>query len=141
MCYCLLTVSAAIVSGFSSLSNANCTLYFCVCTDLLPTVPSSGVHDDFFDFDSADDDQLIQDTIDKECVNYLSDTDTSLNILRKYSTVLHVFHKYNTTMPSSASVERLFSSASQTETPRRNCLSDSSFQKLLLLKSNASFYH
>lgn len=81
----------------------------------------------------------MQDTIDKECINYLSDTDTSLGILKNYTTVFRVFQKYNTTMPSSAAVERLFSSAGQIETPRRNCLSDSLFQKLLLLKANASF--
>ena len=72
----------------------------------------------------------------QECMLYLNDKDTSLNALNEYKTVRSLFVKFNTTVPLSASVERLFSTAGQIQTPRRNCLSDMMFEKLLLLKTN-----
>ena len=74
--------------------------------------------------------------VEKECINYLSDTDTEFKMLSKYTRIKTVFMKDNTTPPSSAPVERLFSTAGQIEVPRRNLLSDSMFEKLLLLKVN-----
>ena len=50
---------------------------------------------------------------DKECINYLSDTETELTMLARYSRTQKVFIKFNTTQPSSAHVQRLFSSAGQ----------------------------
>lgn len=59
-----------------------------------------------------------------------------LTTLNNYSIVKQIFLKYNTTLPSSAPVERLFSSGSQILAPRRNRLSDKTFEMLVCVKSN-----
>lgn len=58
-----------------------------------------------------------------------------LKILDNYPIIKQIFFKYNTTLPSSAPVERMFSSGSQILIPRRNRLSDHIFNMLICLKS------
>ena len=68
---------------------------------------------------------------------YFSDTAYyDISSLQRHPLVMKVFIQKNTGLPSSASVERLFSVGGQILTPRRNKLSDEHFEMLLLLRVN-----
>ena len=69
-----------------------------------------------------------------EVNNYLNDNDCSLAMLDSYPRIRELFIKYNSAIPSSAAVERLFSQGSLVLTLKRNSLSDSLLEMLLLLK-------
>jgi len=66
-----------------------------------------------------------------EALNYLDDREKELQILSGYPNVCATFLKYITSLPSSATVERLFSSGGLFLTPCRNKLPDAVFQQLL----------
>ena len=102
-------------------------------TNPTPSTSQDAV-DDFFDFRETPAADVAINEVDRECANYFGDQDTDHNMLSRYPKVNSVFVKYNTTLPSSAPVERLFSTAG-----RRNCLGDSTFEQLLLLKANSFF--
>ena len=53
---------------------------------------------------------------------------------------LSVFLKYNTPLPSSAAVERIFSTAGDIIRPKRSCLSASNFEELVFLKGNLHLF-
>ena len=59
-----------------------------------------------------------------------------MSVLMADSAIKKLCVTYNTTLPSSAPVERLFSSAGLIKTPRRNKLTDKMFEILLMLKVN-----
>lgn len=67
---------------------------------------------------------------------FLADKSMKLNSLNKYPTIKAMFIKFNAALPSSASVERLFSVAGRIFTAHRNPLSDKNFERMLLLKVN-----
>jgi len=62
----------------------------------------------------------------------VNDPSHEMEQLRKYPAIAKVFVKYNTSVLSSAPVEKLFSQAGLTLTPRKNRLSDETFETLLL---------
>ncbi|KAL4092113.1 hypothetical protein QTP88_026674 [Uroleucon formosanum] len=59
-----------------------------------------------------------------------------LLILNTMPTIKNIFLKYNTALPSSASVERLFSVAGDICTKKRGKISDQNFENCLLVKIN-----
>jgi len=67
---------------------------------------------------------------------YLKSPLNEINMLLSYPKVMKFFLEYNTPMPSSAPVERLFSTGSNVMTVKRYRLGDELFEKLVLLKQN-----
>ncbi|KAF7690687.1 hypothetical protein HF521_012491 [Silurus meridionalis] len=92
-------------------------------------------HDFFAEEENAHDEQAI--TVDMEICEYLKLTD--MENLHDFPRIFKIFLKANTATPSSAPVERLFSIGSLILTPKRNCLTDQRFKKLLLLLYNRYF--
>lgn len=113
--------------------------------------------DDFFDFNDIQNSSTTSvgsiggntaesststNKIELEILKYLEDRSTPSSInntLTKYKMIRQLFQLYNTSLPSSAPVERLFSFATATDSPRRNRLSDNLFEKLILLKANNTY--
>jgi hypothetical protein len=50
--------------------------------------------------------------------------------------LVKLFVQYNTTIPSSAAVERIFSTGKDILKPKRASLSDKNFERLMFLKGN-----
>ena len=92
---------------------------------------------DFYKFES-DEEESSRDCVEVEAVEYLSMA-KQIECLHKFPTVKRIFLKYNITIPSSAPAERLFSLGNLVLTPRRNRLTPSRFEKLLLLRYNKGF--
>lgn len=74
-----------------------------------------------------------------EIYNFWENRDKSFSVFKDYPRIGKVFRKTNTTLSASSPVERLFSQALLIFTPRRNRLSHSNFEKILLTKHNNDF--
>jgi len=94
-------------------------------------------NDDFFVFKQQTYDNSAQD----ELHQFLNSTGTNTNIetLNAYPKIKELFIKYNTALPSSASVERLFSVSGLILTPQRSRLHDDTIEHQLLLKVNKAY--
>ncbi|KAJ7986767.1 hypothetical protein DPEC_G00331800 [Dallia pectoralis] len=103
----------------------------------VPTTSASRSERGFFTFEAESEDTY---SAENEIMDYLRSAH-DLQILDKFSNIKNIFLKYNTPTPSSAPVERLFSLGGLVLTPRRNRLSDKTFEKLLLMRYNHWFTH
>lgn len=73
-------------------------------------------------------------------LHFFAEESQDLQLLNRYPEIQSVFIKYNTPLPSSAAVERLFSFATMTNLPKSHRLSDSMFEKRVVLKCNLNYY-
>ena len=72
--------------------------------------------------------------VDLEVDNFLNDPLKIKESILKFPKLKNMFIRYNTALPSSASVERLFSLGGQIFKPTRNRLSDEKFEQFVFLK-------
>lgn len=98
----------------------------------------TSVDESFFDFeqcskakDSFDPEVEIKNEINR----YLADDDHSLSSLERYPIVKRLFLKYNTTIPSYASVRRLFAYSGLTSCKRNLKMSGRHFERLVFMKA------
>ncbi|XP_076279983.1 uncharacterized protein LOC143208919 [Lasioglossum baleicum] len=99
---------------------------------------TSSTNDDFFDFGESPTHQTVDyaSKASLQILHFLEETTKELIILEQYPAVKAIFMRYNTPLPSSASVERLFSYATITNSPKSNRLSDKNFERRVVLKAN-----
>lgn len=97
--------------------------------------------DSFFDFGLSVENSSVNEEfnsiVETEYYSYLADRNTDIKMIMKYPTLKKLFLKVNAKLTSSAPVERLFSFAGIVNSPRRHALSDSNFERLVLLKANS----
>ena len=102
---------------------------------------SDDTDDDYFGFaqnagDSSQSSGLSTNKYELEVLQFLQDARKVVAVLNSYPTVKMLFLKFNSVLPSSASVERLFSFAGIITRPHRRKMGDKTFEQLLLLKEN-----
>ena len=109
----------------------------CMSTSTLGVIAKSAdeQHEDFFSFtaETAPESRI-------QNLQFLNDSDKELIMLNRHPEIKKIFLRYNTTLPSSALVERLFSTAALILTKRRNKLHDNIFETLLLMKLNRDYW-
>jgi len=93
--------------------------------------------DDFFAFDQQV--KKVEST-QEELYRFLKSDNCSINMLNDYTAIKKLFIKYNTALPSSASVERIFSVGGSVITPQRGHLHDDIIEYQILLKINKNCY-
>lgn len=91
-------------------------------------------HEGFFNFKRT----IKMSSRTDELNNYLNSSSTSLESLNSFP-IRTLFIKYNTSLPSSASVERLFSIGGLVLSPLKGRLHDDTFEQQLLLKINSAY--
>lgn len=93
-------------------------------------------NDSFFSWASTKKSRNV--LVENEIADFLNKSPTKkINVLNYTPILKKVFVKYNTPLPSSAPIERVFSIGACILTKKRGKMSDSNFEKTMLLKSNS----
>jgi hypothetical protein len=87
-------------------------------------------------FYEALNEEMCQEPTLTELDLYLQEKLSSLDCFSRFLVMKNLFIRYNTALPSSASVERLFSKGGLIFRPTRSRLSDKVFEMLLFLSAN-----
>lgn len=102
-------------------------------TNIQPIELNQHVEEDDFLFSE----ELVSDQPNGEVERYYNTVYTGdLKILNSLPMMKQMFVKFNTSLPSSASVERLFSVAGDICTKKRSRITDQNFENTLLYKIN-----
>lgn len=107
-----------------------------------PAIDEDDEVDDFYDFGAGSTNFLSNSSLipqqagENELMRFLQHPNKSMDILNEFPQVKKLFLKYNTPLPSSASVERLFSYATLLNLPKFNRLTDAHFEKRIICKAN-----
>lgn len=99
-------------------------------------------YDDGFDFGSDTEGEAVVQTClsvnagESEFQQFCKDPKNDATVLHSYPIVKSVFLKFNALLPSSASVERLFSFATMFDIAKYNRLKDENFERRVLCRAN-----
>lgn len=105
-------------------------------TENSPKSGKSDDHDDFFIFEQK---TVQNESEEEELQRFLKSNNCNIEMLNDYPKIKKLFIKYNTALPSSASVERMFSVGGSVLTPQRGHLNDDTMEQQILLKINKEF--
>lgn len=103
----------------------------------------------FFDFESDSGSEIDLQLQEKQTPKtraevimsqYFAEEDRTFNVLDRYPEIKIIFKQYNTPLPSSASVERVFSYATMINLPKSSKLSDNMFEQRVVMKTNINSY-
>jgi len=105
-------------------------------TENSPKAQQKSDHDDFFIFEGQG---TTHESEEDELQRFLKSKNNNVEMLNDYPKIKKLFIKYNTALPSSASVERMFSVGGSVLTPQRGKLNDDTVEQQILLKINKEF--